>query len=254
MDLNKILEKIEQVDSLELLEEVKKEYIWKKWIITQEFKTLKELSPEEKKTKWQELSSLRTAIEQAVNEKYEQLFKEQINKLLEKDIIDITLDGVKKEKWTYSLLLWFRRYLEDILQSMWFNIEMWNEVVTKYQNFFSVNIPKDHPAVEMQDTFYLEQTDENGETLVLRTHTSSWQNEVMKKYWVPCKVMLPWKVFRYENTDASHDTTFWQLEGVVIDEDISLAHLTWFLEKFFSKIRNTLWAFIYRNWETKTLF
>jgi len=236
MDLNKILEKIEQVGNLDLLEELKKEYIWKKWIITQEFKTLKDLSPEEKKTKWQELSSLRTAIEQAVNERYEQLFKEQINQLLEKDIIDITLDGVKKEKWIYSLLLWFRRYLEDILQSMWFNIEMWNEVVTKYQNFFSVNIPKDHPAVEMQDTFYLEQADENGENLVLRTHTSSWQNEVMKKYGAPCKVMLPGKVFRYENTDASHDTTFWQLEWVVIDENISLSHLVWFLEKFFSTV------------------
>jgi phenylalanyl-tRNA synthetase alpha chain len=90
----------------------------------------------------------------------------------------------------------------------------------------------------MQDTFYLEQTDGTGDNLVLRTHTSSWQNEVMKKYGAPCKVMLPGKVFRYENTDASHDTTFWQLEGIVVDEKdkISLAHLIRFLEKFFSTV------------------
>jgi len=236
MNLEKILEKIQQVENLDQLEEIKKEYIWKKWIITTEFKTLKDLSPEEKKKKWQELSTLRTAIEQAIKEKYEELFKEQINKLLEKDIIDITLDGVKKEKGSYGFLLWFRRYLEHILQWMWFNIEMWNEVVTKYQNFYSVNIPADHPAVEMQDSFYLEQKDENWENLVLRAHTSSWQNDVMKQYWAPCKVMLPWKVFRYENTDASHDTTFWQIEWIVIDKNISLSHLTWFLEKFFSTV------------------
>jgi len=236
MNLQEIINKINQVATLEELEEVKKEYVGKKWKITLEFKTLKDLSPEEKKTKWQELSTLKTAVDEAIKEKYEELFKQQVNKILEKDIVDITLDGVKEEKWTYGLQLWFRRYLEHILQSMWFNIEMWNEVVTKYQNFFSVNIPKDHPAVEMQDTFYLEQTDESGENLVLRTHTSSWQNEVMKNYGVPCKVMLPWKVFRYENTDASHDTTFWQIEWVVIDENISLSHLIWFLEKFFSTV------------------
>ena len=236
MNLQEIINQINQVESLEQLEEVKKEYVWKKWKITLEFKTMKDLSPEEKKTKWQELSALKTAVDNAIKEKYEELFKQQVNKILEQDIVDITLDGVKKEKWTYGLQLGFRRYLEHILQGMGFNIEMWNEVVTKYQNFFSVNIPKDHPAVEMQDTFYLEQTDESWEELVLRTHTSSWQNEVMKSYGAPCKVMLPWKVFRYENTDASHDTTFWQIEWVVIDENISLSHLIWFLEKFFSTV------------------
>ncbi len=236
MDLNKILLEIEQVDNLEKLEELKKKYIWKKWIITLEFKNLKNLSPEEKKEKWKILADLRQNIENAIKEKYEELFKKQINEILEKDIVDITLDWVKCSQWTYGFLLGFRRYLEHILQSMWFKIEMWDEIVTKYQNFFSVNIPKDHPAVEMQDTFYLDQKDSTGENLVLRTHTSSWQNEVMKKYGVPCKVMLPWKVFRYENTDASHDTTFWQLEGVVIDENVNLAQLVWFLEQFFSTV------------------
>jgi len=236
MNIENILNEINSVSNLEQLEEVKKKYIWKKWLITLEFKTLKDLSPEEKKQKWQELSNLRIAVEQTIKEKYESLFKEQVNKILENDIVDISLDSIEQEKGIYWFLLWFRRYLEHILQGIGFNIEMWNEVVTKYQNFYSVNIPKDHPAVEMQDTFYLEQTDENGEELVLRTHTSSWQNEVMKKYWVPCKVMLPGRVFRYENTDASHDTTFWQLEWVVIDENISLSHLVWFLEKFFSTV------------------
>ena len=236
MNLQEILKEINLAQDLNEIEEIRKKYIWKKWIITNEFKVLKDLSPEEKKEKWKFLSELRENVEKAIKEKVEYLYKQEVEKKLEKDLVDITLWGVKYHQWHYGLLLGFRRYIEEILKTMWFVVESWNEIVTKYQNFYSVNIPKDHPAVEMQDTFYLKQIDENWENLVLRTHTSSWQNEVMKKYWVPCKVMLPWKVFRYENTDASHDTTFWQLEGVVIDEDISLAHLTWFLEKFFSTI------------------
>jgi len=236
MDINIILNKIELCKNLQDLEEIKKEYIWKKWMITEEFKKLKDLDEQERKIKWQELFYLKEQIEKEIWNKYEFLYKNQIDEILQKDIFDITIDWVKNTKWTYWLQIWFRRYIEDILQSMWFNIETWDEIVTKYQNFFSVNIPKDHPAVEMQDTFYLEQKDETWENYVLRTHTSSWQNEVMKKYKAPCKVMLPWKVFRYENTDSSHDTTFWQLEWVVIDEEISVAHLIWFLEKFFSKV------------------
>ena len=236
MDIKPILDKIQSCKNLQELEDIKKEYIWKKWIISLEFKSLKNLSPEERKTKWQELTALRNEVEKAIQEKYEVLYKKQIDEILEKDIIDITLNGVKEKRWTYWLQLWFRRYIEDILQSMGFNIETWNEIVTKYQNFFSVNIPKDHPAVEMQDTFYLDQKDKTWKNLVLRTHTSSWQNALMKKYKGPCKVIIPWKVFRYENTDASHDTAFWQVEWMVIDKNISVANLVWFLKSFFSTV------------------
>ena len=238
--LNKeaILQEIENAQNLDELEQIRKKYIWKKWLISAEFKTMKDLSPEEKKQKGQFLAELKSAVETALKNKQDELYKKQIEEKLAWEIVDITLTGVKHPLWTYGLLLGFRRYIEDVLQSMGFVIENWNEIVTKYQNFYSVNIPADHPAVEMQDTFYLEKTDKKWENLVLRTHTSSWQNQVMKKYGAPCKVMLPGKVFRYENTDASHDTTFWQLEWVVIDEKwkLSLANLIGFLEKFFSTV------------------
>ena len=238
LDLNQILQEIQQAETLEQIEEIRKKYIGKKWIISAEFKNMKDLSPDERKEKGQFLAKLKTEVENAIKAKEDELYKKQIEEKLNNEIIDITLDGVNCQEGEYGYLLGFRRYIEEVLHSMGFVIENWNEVVTKYQNFYSVNIPADHPAVEMQDTFYLEQTDETGDNLVLRTHTSSWQNEVMKKYGAPCKVMLPGKVFRYENTDASHDTTFWQLEGIVVDEKdkISLAHLIEFLEKFFSTV------------------
>lgn len=236
MNLENIAQEIESCQNIDELESVKKKYIGKKWIVNEQFKVLKDLSPEEKKEKWQELSNFKDQIESHVLSKYEELYKKQVNQILENDIVDISLDKIENLEWTYWLQLGFRRYIEDILQSMWFHIESWNEIVSKYENFFSVNIPKDHPAVDMQDTFYLDQKDNTWENLVLRTQTSSWQNEVLRKYWSPCKVMLPWRVFRSENTDASHDTMFWQLEWVVVDKDISLANLIWFLEDFFSRV------------------
>lgn len=87
-----------------------------------------------------------------------------------------------------------------------------HEIVSKYENFEAVNIPLTHPATDMHDTIYLDQTDTRGENLVFRTHTSAMQNTLMKKYGVPLMAVIPGKVYRYENVDASHDTMFYQLE------------------------------------------
>lgn len=236
MNLEVILKEFGSCKSTDELELIKKKYIWKKWILSNEFKLLKDLSPEEKKTRWQELSALKQEIDLIVFNKYEELYKKQVNKVLSNDIVDISLDKIASASWWYGIQPGFIRNIEHILQVMWFNLESWNEIVSKYQNFESVNIPKDHPAVEMHDTFYLDQEDWTWDNLVMRTQTSSWQNKILKKYWAPCKVMVPWKVFRCENTDASHDSMFWQLEWIVVWEDISLSHLIWFLEDFLSRV------------------
>jgi phenylalanyl-tRNA synthetase alpha chain len=105
-----------------------------------------------------------------------------------------------------------RRRIEDIFASLGFMIHYGNDVVTKYENFYSVNIPATHPATEMHDTLFLYQKDASGENLILRTQTSAMQNELMKKYGTPLRVVIPGKVYRNENLDASHDNVFWQLE------------------------------------------
>jgi phenylalanyl-tRNA synthetase alpha chain len=87
-----------------------------------------------------------------------------------------------------------------------------NDVVTKYENFYSVNIPASHPATEMQDTLFLFQKDHTGENAILRTQTSAMQNRMLREHGAPLKVAIPGKVYRYESLDASHDTVFWQLE------------------------------------------
>ncbi len=89
----------------------------------------------------------------------------------------------------------------------------------------SLNIPLTHPATEMHDTLYMDQTDPDGAQLLLRTHTTALQNSLIKKYGLPLKVVMPGKVYRNENTDATHDTTFYQLDGIVIDKNITIGHM-----------------------------
>ena len=109
-------------------------------------------------------------------------------------------------------------------------------MVTKFENFMSLNIPLTHPATEMHDTFFLEDRDESGENYVLRTHMTALDNSLIQEYGVPLKIVAPSKVYRFENTDASHDTTFYQFEGIHIDKHISIAHLTSFMDQLLKAI------------------
>lgn len=106
--------------------------------------------------------------------------------------------------------------------------------MSKFENFEAVNIPVSHPATEMHDTIYLTEKDARGENYVLRTHTSSAQNYVIKKYGVPVKAVLPGKVYRFENVDATHDTMFYQFEGIYIDKNVSIGHFKAIIKDFLS--------------------
>jgi len=197
---------------------------------------MKEISIEDKKTLWQALSDAKNEITSAYQKKEIELSTEQINEQLEKDLIEIGIPSPKTIKWHFSLLAKVRREVEDICRSFWFLIEYWHEVVTKFENFESVNIPLTHPATEMHDTIYLKEKDNWWENFVMRTHTSSLQNELIKKHGLPLKAVVPSKVYRYENLDATHDTMFYQLEWLFIDKKISIAHAKDLLTKLLSAI------------------
>lgn len=109
--------------------------------------------------------------------------------------------------------------VEDIFRGMGFRVFTGDEAVSEYENFDAVNVPGDHPARDMQDTFWLE----NG--MVLRTHTSAMQNRAMKTLGVPLRAIFPGRCFRNESTDLTHENTFYQLEGMMIDEKVAVAHL-----------------------------
>ena len=113
---------------------------------------------------------------------------------------------------------------------MGFTIEDYSEIVGDYECFEALNIPKHHPARDMQDTYYLD----NGQ--LLKTHTSAAQNAIMKKYGAPLRAIFPGRCFRNESTDACHENTFFQMEGMMIDENISISNLIYFMKTMLSQV------------------
>ncbi|MDR0282053.1 MAG: phenylalanine--tRNA ligase subunit alpha [Candidatus Peribacteria bacterium] len=192
------------------------------------------LSPEERKEKGQFLSEAKTTLEQAYQDKEDMYSLQEINQLLEHDLVDISLPATTIEQGHYNLLAKTRREMEEIAQSMGFIIELGTEVVSKYENFETVNIPITHPATEMHDTIYVAKQDPRGEGYVLRTHTSSAQNYVIKKYGVPIKAVLPGRCYRFDEMDMTHDTMFYQIEGIYIDKNISIANFKNVITEFLS--------------------
>ncbi len=224
MDKKKILQELAKIDSEKALSTWYEAYLGKKWEITLAYKNLANLSPEEKKEQGIKLGELKNETTIAYEIKLQEFQAEAINAQLADDIVDISLDKPLSAVGHAHLLHKERRLIEQICQGMGFVIEYWKDLVTKYENFYSVNIPSTHPATEMHDTYFIEQKDDQGDNLVLRTQTSAMQNELMKRYGVPLKVVVPGKVYRNESTDASHDTVFRQLEGMVIDKNVSIGH------------------------------
>lgn len=222
--IDEALQQLSAVTTLEQLNEFFDRYLGKQGSLTMEFKTMGSLDPEQKKIVGQQLSDAKVRLTEAYTEKEAAFVEEAIRWQLLNDIVDTSIDISPREHGSLSLLSRVRREAEETFKSMGFTMEYGTEVVTKFENFESVNIPLSHPATEMQDTIYLADKDASGENLILRTQTSSMQNYMIKKYGVPLKVVMPGKVYRYENMDATHDTMFYQLEGIIIDKWVTIAH------------------------------
>ena len=235
LDLKHALWELEKVVDAAQLENFFQIYLWKKGFINEEFKVMLTLPAEEKKDRGAKLSDIKTKLTEAYEAKQQSFKMGQINQQLEKDLVDISLD-TSSENWSYSLLAEVRREVEEIFKSLWFVMEYGTEMVTKFENFESVNIPLTHPATEMHDTIYLNEKDPSGENFVLRTHTSSMQNYMIKKYGVPLKALVPWRAYRFENMDATHDTMFYQVEGMYIGKNISIAHFKSLMETMLNAV------------------
>ncbi len=136
----------------------------------------------------------------------------------------------KREFGSYHPITLATREVEEVFAGMGFTVEDYAEVVDDYECFEALNIPKHHPARDMQDTYYLE----NGQ--LLKTQTSAAQNAIMKKYGAPLRAIFPGRCFRNESTDACHENTFFQMEGMMIDENISISNLIYFMKTMLSEV------------------
>lgn len=244
MNLTQILEEISLITNKDNLELFFQKYLGKKWLLNEEFAKMKDASIEEKKTLWARLSEIKDAINDAYHKKESEIVVLEINEQLQKDIVDISINSKKYEWWHFNLLSKTRRDLEKIAENMWFTIDYGHEIVTKYENFASVNIPLSHPATEMHDTIYLKEQSPDWESFVFRTHNSAHQVQDIQKYWVPLKLVSPGRCYRFDAMDATHDTMFQYIEGVYIDKNISIAH-------FKSYMTTLLSAIIWRDLELR---
>jgi len=181
-------------------------------------------------------NEVKEEINKALQKKQADLGMES-DKELERDFIDVTLEIEKYKLGHLHPLTQVQNELEDIFKSLGFMILDGPELESDYYNFEALNIPTWHPARDTQDTFYIEDLkNSKGEKLVLRTQTSPVQIRAMQKYGAPLRCVVPGRVFRNEATDVSHDHTFYQLEGLMIDKDIAIIHLVAVMKEMLSAI------------------
>jgi len=228
---------IDKAATLEALRETEVKYLGRKGELTIILRGIKDLSDEEKRTIGPMTNSLRIRLETKIKVRQSSLESAEIQKKLEGEFFDITAPGKTFNVGHIHALSRIQQEVENIFSDMGFSVMDGPEVESEYYNFEGLNIPADHPARDMQDTFFLQDKEEKSHgRLVLRTHTSPVQIRTMEKYGAPLRIIVPGRVFRYEATDASHDTTFYQVEGLMIDKDISLAHLKGVMRDFLTRL------------------
>lgn len=216
----------------EALREARNRYLGRKGEVAELLKGLGTLPPEERKKAGEAINNLKTRLEEAFDKALSALDEGEKRERLEKERVDITLPGRSIRPGKLHPVTQITDEIEDIFTGLGFDIAEGPEVELDYYNFEALNFPKDHPARDMQDTFFV--TDE----VVLRTHTSPVQIRVMEKGRPPLRVIAPGTVYR-RDSDLTHSPMFHQIEGFMVDRDISFANLkavlTLFLERLFGQ-------------------
>ncbi|TDX49087.1 phenylalanine--tRNA ligase subunit alpha [Orenia marismortui] len=213
------VDQIERVDNLEQLEDLRIKYLGKKGELTQILRGMGSLSPEERPVVGKLVNQVKAKLNNLITAKENNLKEAAKQARLKAESIDVTLPGDRNNLGKQHPLTLVFNEIKDIFLGLGFKIAEGPEVETDYYNFEALNFPENHPARDMQDTFYIE-----GNTL-LRTHTSSVQVRTMEKEEAPIRVIAPGRVYRSDEIDATHTPVFHQVEGLMIDKDISFANL-----------------------------
>jgi phenylalanyl-tRNA synthetase alpha chain len=224
------LSRIEAAGSPEELELARIEVLGRKGTLTQISKEMGKLTPEERAAFGRQLNAAKQNLEAALENKRKQFEEAALRARLDAEWLDLTLPAAGPPRGHLHPVTRIQSEIEDLFVSMGFAVLDGPEVEDEHHNFDALNIPRDHPARDMQDTFWL--TDGN----LLRTHTSPVQVRGMERLGPPLRMIAPGRVFRNESVDASHEHTFYQLEGMMIDREVSVAHLIYFMKTLLTAI------------------
>ena len=237
---NRVLKEIKEINLPEELEKLEKNYLGRKGEFTKLIKDIKDLAVEQRPVMGKLANEIKNDLTDAFLE-----VKNNINNSLDqtKDFrssFDPTLQASKKEIGHLHPNTIIQNEVVDIFSSLGFSVLDGPELESEYYNFEALNIPETHPARDMQDTFFVEKGKEykNEYELVMRTHTSNQQVRAIERLGAPLRAIFPGKCFRNEATDASHDNTFYQLEGLMIDQNISIANLVAVMNNLLSQVFN----------------
>lgn len=227
----KAVEEIEACDDLETLGTIRNAYLSKKSPLMALMSRMKELSGEARAAFGKHINDAKNEIAERLEAKRKALEERKIEKQLEEETIDISLPGKEMKKGAKNPFYKIQDEIIDIFASMGYEIVEGPEVESDHYNFELMNIPHDHPARDMQDSFYID------ENTLMRTHTSPVQARVMEqKKGQPIRIICPGKTYRRDDDDATHSHQFAQVEGLVVDKDINLGHLKATLELFLKKM------------------
>ena len=239
-ELNKIkteaLKRVEKVKNSKELDLLAHDYLGKKGKITQVLRSLGDLSQKERPIIGKLANEIKKEIDIAIKNKEGVLYNKEESEKIKKESLDVTFPGWKIKRGNVHPVIRTLNEIDEIFIHLGYSIARGPDVETEFNNFEALNIPKDHPARDMWDTFYIRESRvEDGESkkdkLLLRTHTSPVQIRVMQKQKPPIKIIAPGRVYRRDN-DLTHSPEFYQVEGLLIDENTTFADLKGTLEVF----------------------
>ena len=226
--------KISNSNNLQDLENVRLTFLGKEGLVKNLMKNIKDLTIEEKKKFGSEVNKFKNLISLEIQSKKEVLELKEINERLKTEKVDVTLPVRKFNQGKIHPISKVISEIEEIFINLGFEVTFGPEIEDDFHNFTALNIPKNHPARQMQDTFYLNAEDDQGDKLLLRTHTSSVQIRKLQDSKPPLAVISIGKVYR-RDSDQTHTPMFHQMEALMIDKNVNMGHLKWILEEFLKK-------------------
>lgn len=221
-----VIDQLDRCTDLKQVDAIKVRYLGKKGELTALLKQMGKLSPEERPVMGQLANEVRVQIEEKIAARLSLLGQQHLEQKLREETIDVTMPGTPQAIGKRHPLSLVMDNIQEMFLGMGFDVVTGPEVETEYYNFEALNLPADHPARDMQDTFYI--TD----TTVLRTATSPVQIRTMEQRKPPIRIISPGRVFRHDDIDATHSPVFHQIEGLVVDQGITMSDLKGTLSRF----------------------
>lgn len=231
---------IEEASTREELEKLRVQFLGReRGALTMILRQLKSLPEKERAVIGNEANRLKNTLEALFEKRSAELKEDFRGSQLKKEHLDVTHPGIRAPRGHLHPITKILREVEHIFLRMGFTIAEGPEIETEHYNFDALNMAEDHPARDMQDTFWLKTENKTQDTrnkLLLRTHTSSVQIRYMESHQPPIRIIVPGLVYRHEATDAAHDIEYWQLEGLAVDKNITVGNFKAVIERFFSEL------------------